>query len=215
MGAPTRDGLLTPVTGQDEALHAHSEPWASSEETAARMRAQLRRDTQPEIALRRKLHALGLRYRVNHPLPGIPRRRADLLFASSRVVVFVDGCFWHGCPQHGHIPKVNSWYWPDKIERNRLRDRDTDERLRALGWQSLRIWEHEVSQNAAARVAAAVRGRTVTKPAVRRSGAGSGLEPGGLRLESPGDPRGCSIGHATHEAACESADVMGSLPWRE
>ena len=109
--------------------------------------------------MRRLLYSAGLRYRVDRaPLPGL-RRRADVVFGPVRVAVFVDGCFWHGCPQHGTRPRSNEQWWHDKLERNRWRDRDTDDRLLAAGWQVLRVWEHEDPAAAAQRVQAAVRAR--------------------------------------------------------
>lgn len=106
------------------------------------------------------VHAAGLRYRVDRaPVPGL-RRRADLVFGPARVAVFIDGCFWHGCPEHGNRPQTNEQWWADKLERNRQRDRDTDTRLQAAGWQVLRVWEHEEPQDAARRVIAAAEART-------------------------------------------------------
>ena len=103
---------------------------------------QRRRDTKPELALRRAIHARGWRYRVDvAPLPKM-RRRADMVFTRARVAVFVDGCFWHRCPQHGTIPKNNRDWWIAKLDGNVARDRDTDERLRGEGWQVVRFWEH-------------------------------------------------------------------------
>jgi len=124
------------------------------------MSAQRSRDTSPELAVRTRLHRMGLRYRVHAaPLPSL-RRRADIVFGPARVAVFVDGCFWHGCPEHGRRRHdVNGWYWPDKIARNRARDADTDEQLRAAGWAVVRAWEHEEADAVAARVAALVRAR--------------------------------------------------------
>lgn len=109
-----------------------------------------RRDTAPELALRRELHRRGLRYFVHRrPLHDL-RREADIVFPKARVAIFVDGCFWHGCPDHGRRERqTNGWYWPEKIQRNRERDRDTDSKLQAAGWTSIRGWEHE----AVARVA--------------------------------------------------------------
>lgn len=115
------------------------------------MLATRRRDTACELAVRSAAHRLGLRFRVDWPLPGT-RRRADLAFTRSRVAVFVDGCFWHGCPQHATWPKRHAAWWKDKIERNMSRDRDTDERLRAIGWLSLRFWEHEDSEKVASQL---------------------------------------------------------------
>jgi DNA mismatch endonuclease (patch repair protein) len=108
------------------------------------MLAQRRRDTTPEMRLRREVHRRGLRFRVDAPLP-LPdvRRKADLLFTRRRVAVFVDGCFWHVCPVHGSSPKSNTIWWQEKLSANVARDRDTDRRLVAAGWVVIRIWEHE------------------------------------------------------------------------
>jgi DNA mismatch endonuclease (patch repair protein) len=132
-------------------------PPASSPDALRRMKAARQRDTNPELALRRELHRMGLRYRVDErPLPGI-RRRADVTFRSARVAVFVDGCFWHGCPEHGTSPKANAQWWRDKIDRNRARDVDTDRRLAEAGWRVVRLWEHDVKRDprAAAELVAA------------------------------------------------------------
>jgi len=136
------------------------EPFASTEGVRRRMSAQPREGTQPELAVRRAVHALGLRYFVHRPpLPGL-NRKADLVFPGPRVAVFVDGCFWHGCLDHGRrVFEVNGWYWPDKIERNRARDADTDRRLAAAGWMAVRVWEHEEPAAAAERIARIVGGR--------------------------------------------------------
>ncbi len=108
------------------------------------MQANRSRDTKPELAVRRRLHRRGLRYRVDAaPIPAL-RRRADIVFAKARVAVFVDGCFWHGCPEHGRKSfNHNTAYWPTKIAANMARDRDTDARLREAGWTVLRFWEHQ------------------------------------------------------------------------
>lgn len=122
------------------------------------MRGNVRRDTKPEVEVRRLLHAAGLRYRVDFPaLASDRRRRADIVFTSRRIAVFIDGCFWHGCPQHFVAPKANSDYWGPKIARNRERDIDTTERLEADGWLVLRFWEHEAPSDVAARIEAVVR----------------------------------------------------------
>lgn len=119
------------------------------------MQRQRRRDTAPERALRAELWKRGLRYRVDFRIPGT-RRRADIAFPSRRVAVFVDGCFWHGCAEHGTWPKKNAEWWRQKIEANRLRDADTDLRLRHAGWQVVRVWEHETALVAYERVVAAL-----------------------------------------------------------
>lgn len=116
------------------------------------MSRQARRDTKPEIELRRRLHRLGYRYRVNCPLPGMPRRRADITFSAKRVAVFVDGCFWHGCPEHGTSPRNNRVWWAEKLQKNVDRDRETDAYLRESGWTVVRVWEHEDPDEALRRV---------------------------------------------------------------
>ena len=106
--------------------------------------ATSRRDTGPELAVRRLLHASGLRYRVDvAPLPGLRRRRADIVFTARLVAVFIDGCFWHGCPEHWRLARQNTDYWGAKVQRNRDRDAETSDRLRDAGWTVLRFWEHE------------------------------------------------------------------------
>ena len=106
------------------------------------MQHQRRRDTKPELALRRALHARGWRFRVDiAPLPGL-RRRADIVFTRQRVAVYIDGCFWHGCPTHGTTPRNNRAWWVAKLQANATRDRNTDERLQAAGWTAIRAWEH-------------------------------------------------------------------------
>jgi DNA mismatch endonuclease (patch repair protein) len=120
------------------------------------------RDTAPELALRAALFRLGFRYRVDRPpLTGL-RRKADVLFLRLKIAVFVDGCFWHGCPEHATWPKANGDYWRRKILRNGERDSDTDRRLAEAGWLSVRVWEHEDPATAAARIAEIVRTRRTT-----------------------------------------------------
>ena len=116
------------------------------------MQATGRRDTAPELALRRELHRRGLRYRVELTVPALPRRRMDIVFTRARLVVLVDGCFWHSCPLHGTTATANAGYWDAKLEANRLRDRDTDTRLASAAWAVLRVWEHEQATTAADRV---------------------------------------------------------------
>lgn len=121
------------------------------------MQACRGRDTAPELALRSLLHKSGLRFRVDHRVLREVRRRADIVFVRARVVVFIDGCFWHGCPVHATWPKANAEFWRAKIEANRARDVDTDTRLASAGWRVLRAWEHEPVDEVAERVTALVR----------------------------------------------------------
>jgi DNA mismatch endonuclease (patch repair protein) len=106
------------------------------------MLAQRSWDTALELALRRALHALGFRYRVDLPVPGMHRRRADGTFVKWRTAAFVQGCFWRGCPQHLHAPVHNGKWRREKLEGNVRRDADTDAHLVRLGWVPLRLWEH-------------------------------------------------------------------------
>lgn len=107
------------------------------------MQVTRRRDTAPELAIRRALSPFHLRYRVDTaPVPGF-RRRADLVFLRARLAVFVDGCFWHACPRHATWPKRNAAWWRAKIKANVARDRETDVALRAAGWTVLHAWAHE------------------------------------------------------------------------
>ncbi len=123
------------------------------------MSRQRSRDTDVEVALRKLLHASGLRYRVHRrPVKGV-RREADIVFGPARVAVFVDGCFWHGCPEHATWPKNNAEFWRTKIEGNRTRDRDTDTRLADAGWLAVRVWEHESPVEAAVRIGVLVQSR--------------------------------------------------------
>jgi len=127
------------------------------------MRSNRGRDTGPELALRSAVHALGLRYRVSaRPLREV-RRTADLVFPRARVAVFLDGCFWHGCPDHHTVAATNAAFWAQKVESNRARDRDTDRRLADAGWASIRVWEHEDPVKAAQRIRSAVRSRLATQ----------------------------------------------------
>jgi len=121
------------------------------------MQSNRGRDTKPELALRSGVHALGLRYRINaRPLKEV-RRTADLVFTKAKVAVFLDGCFWHGCPEHHTISATNAEFWTEKVDTNRRRDRDTDRKLAEAGWTSIRVWEHEDPVEAAQRVRDAVR----------------------------------------------------------
>ena len=129
----------------------------SSPEASRRMRSVRQTGTSIEMALRRALHARGLRYRVQFSILVKPRRVADIAFPGRRVAVFVDGCFWHGCQEHGTWPKQNAQFWRNKILSNQARDADTDSRLRACGWHVLRVWAHEVPEEAADRIERVVR----------------------------------------------------------
>ncbi|MEV8430386.1 very short patch repair endonuclease [Streptomyces chartreusis] len=133
--------------------------WASSAAKRRNMQAVRSRDTKPELLVRRLVHANGLRYRVAaRPVPSL-RRTADMVFRPAKVAVFVDGCYWHGCPEHYVSPKTNSGYWSDKVARNIARDRDTDRQLENAGWLVLRYWEHASAQASAAEIIRVVRAR--------------------------------------------------------
>ena len=139
-----------------------AEPWASSPATRLIMQRNRCRDTAPELALRRAVHSLGLRYRVAaRPLPDC-RRTADLVFSRARVAVFLDGCFWHGCELHFKPPRTNVDFWVRKIKGNRLRDRQTDELLEERGWVVVRVWEHEDPKAVAGPLAMLVRSRAAS-----------------------------------------------------
>ncbi|WP_348626888.1 very short patch repair endonuclease [Rhizobium leguminosarum] len=131
----------------------------ASPEVGLRLAKVRQRGTTAELKLRKALHAKGLRYSLHVPLLSKPRRVADVSFPKTRVAVFVDGCFWHGCPIHGSWPKNNADFWREKIEANRARDADTDQRLANIGWTVVRVWEHENAQEAADRIADIVRSR--------------------------------------------------------
>jgi len=135
-------------------------PSASSEAVRAVMRGNRRRDSRPELALRSELHARGLRYRVDFKVgSGRSAPRPDIAFIRVRVAVFVDGCFWHGCHEHGVAPSVNRGYWRAKFALNKARDaRDTDV-LTQAGWVVIRVWEHEAAANAASLVQRVVEAR--------------------------------------------------------
>ncbi|PKM07165.1 MAG: very short patch repair endonuclease [Gammaproteobacteria bacterium HGW-Gammaproteobacteria-4] len=128
----------------------------SSPETSRRMAKVRQKGTDAEIALRSELYRRGLRYRVDYEVLKKPCRVADVAFPGLKIAVFVDGCFWHGCPKHGTWPKQNAEFWRQKIEANRLRDTDTNSRLLESGWTVLRFWEHESPIEATDTVAQAV-----------------------------------------------------------
>lgn len=134
--------------------------WASSAGVRASMKGNRGRDTAPELALRSLLHRRGLRYRVStRPLKN-SRRTTDIVFPRAKVAVFVDGCFWHGCPEHHRPSSVNSAFWREKIKGNRRRDVETTAMLKAEGWTVIRAWEHDDPAATADYVEAAVRAAT-------------------------------------------------------
>jgi DNA mismatch endonuclease (patch repair protein) len=132
-------------------------PFPASPGVTANMKANRRTNTKPELALRTALHALGYRYRKDYRLD-LPLRRVrpDIAFTRRKVAVFVDGCFWHACPDHGSKPKSNQWYWSPKLARNVERDRAADDALVRAGWTVIRLWEHVPLADAVALVVDAV-----------------------------------------------------------
>lgn len=135
------------------------ESWASSPASRRVMQGNRSKDTSPEMAVRRRLHAAGVRFRVAHrPEPGL-RRTADIVFTRQRIAVFIDGCYWHACPEHRTVAKANATYWSEKLARNVARDADTTGRLREAGWTVLRFWEHEDPDLVAAAVLGSVEER--------------------------------------------------------
>jgi DNA mismatch endonuclease (patch repair protein) len=141
-------------------------PSPSSPGRSANMRANKRTDTKPELALRSALHRMGYRFRKDHRLDlnGGARVRPDIAFTARKVAVFVDGCFWHVCPEHGRDPAVNEWYWAPKLRRNIERDRAADAALAAAGWQVVRVWEHEPLTAAVDAVIVALGGANCPNP---------------------------------------------------
>ncbi len=151
------------------------------------MRANRRTDTKPELALRRALHGRGYRYRKDYRLDlGDGKRvRPDIAFTARRVAVFVDGCFWHSCPQHGSKPAVNVSYWDPKLRRNVERDRAADTALAAAGWEVVRVWEHEPLADAVVAVLAALARHAPARPPAPASAPAPPAPPG---LPPPGCP---------------------------
>ncbi|WP_091764197.1 very short patch repair endonuclease [Blastococcus aurantiacus] len=131
-----------------------------------RMGAVKKRDNGPEMAVRRLLHAAGLRYRVAWPVPSQRRRTIDIAFTRARLAVFVDGCFWHGCPLHATSPKANAAWWVDKISTNQARDADVTAQLKNMGWTVLRFWEHEKPED----VVSVIVNRLTSSDSASRSG---------------------------------------------
>ncbi|MHB1054039.1 MAG: very short patch repair endonuclease [Thiobacillus sp.] len=124
----------------------------SSPEASRRMARVRQKGTGAELAIRKELYRMGARYRVDFAVLKKPRRVADIAFPGLKIAVFVDGCFWHGCPEHASWPKQNAEFWRQKIETNRAHDMDTDSRLVALGWELIRVWEHESPACAAQKI---------------------------------------------------------------
>ena len=144
---------FTPVEPRAEVTNLpYPEPTSPS--ATKTMRANRRSDTKPEVALRSLLHRSGLRFRKDYAIrrsDGIAVH-CDIAFVRRRVAVFVDGCFWHCCPEHGTVPKSNQAYWIPKLRRNVDRDRVTDRGLREAGWRVLRFWEHVSPEEANAEI---------------------------------------------------------------
>lgn len=131
-------------------------PPPTDKSTRKRMARQGRRDTKPEVLLRKALTARGLRYRVDFaPAEGV-RTKADVVFPRLRLAIFVHGCFWHGCPEHKRPTKSNTKWWAEKIAANRRRDEETAKKLKSAGWRVERVWEHEPPEEAAARISSIV-----------------------------------------------------------
>lgn len=135
--------------------HAPRYPAAMNRGRSNNMKANRRTNTKPEIRLRSALHRLGYRFRKDMPVrAGEVRVRPDIVFSRQRVAIFVDGCFWHCCPEHGRIPGVNGWYWDPKLKRNVERDREVTAALTRHGWTVIRLWEHEPLDTAVDQVVA-------------------------------------------------------------
>jgi DNA mismatch endonuclease (patch repair protein) len=137
-------------------------PVPSTPAVSERMRRARRTNTGPEVALRSELHRRGLRFRIQRPLTFDRRRKADIAFPTEQVAVFVDGCFWHSCPEHATSPRANAEFWQEKLERNRARDLDTNRQLADGGWLVIRVWEHEDPAAAADRILSEVRSRRMS-----------------------------------------------------
>ena len=138
------------------AVDLRTAPPPTSAAVRDRFRRQGRRDTVPELAVRRRLHARGVRYRVDVRPCRETRARGDLVWKGRKLVVFVDGCFWHACPLCGHLPNRNGGWWAEKLAANTARDRRTDAVLTGLGWRVLRFWEHEDPDDVVDRICAAL-----------------------------------------------------------
>lgn len=146
---------MAQLGADSEVVALPPESWASSPGSRRSMQGNRSRDTSPELAVRRLVHRAGCRYRVDvRPVPAI-RRRADIVFTRQQIAVFIDGCFWHGCPHHYVPPKSNADYWHPKIARNRERDLDTNRLLEGAGWSVMRFWAHEGPELVANQIIAA------------------------------------------------------------
>ena len=145
-----------------------SDIYSKSKRSAIMSRIRGKGNLKTELALVGLFRKHGIRgWRRDSRLIGRP----DFIFPRLRVAVFVDGCFWHGCPDHGTQPKSNAAWWAEKIRSNMKRDRDTDSRLAVEGWTLIRIWEHEAPDVAAACVVEAVSSETgPNRPAEPRPG---------------------------------------------
>ena len=129
---------------------------SSSKEVSERMKRMPTKDSKPELRLRKAIYGLGFRYRLHRKdLPGKP----DIAFGPAKVAVFVDGCFWHNCPEHGTIPKNNREWWLEKFQRNQERDMLKDEQLKEMGWLPIHVWEHEDPDTAARNIKKLVKER--------------------------------------------------------
>jgi DNA mismatch endonuclease, patch repair protein len=137
-------------------------PHPTSAAVTAAMKGNKRADTKPELALRSALHRLGLRFRKDHLLCTSQgsKVKVDIAFTRARVAVFVDGCFWHGCSEHGNTPKANTAYWGPKLRRNRDRDERVNRELREDGWKVVRVWEHASVSAGVGEVIAAIGAKT-------------------------------------------------------
>ena len=137
-------------------------PHPSSKSVSAVMRGNRSSDTSPEVALRAALHRRGYRFRKNLRISvqGVARR-PDIVFTRWKIVVFVDGCFWHSCPTHGRQPRSNSEYWSAKLGRNRARDAATNDAFTSAGWAVVRVWEHEPTSMALALVEEAIKAKAL------------------------------------------------------
>jgi DNA mismatch endonuclease (patch repair protein) len=140
---------------------------AKRSEVMARIRGKGNRTTEVRLAALFRAHGIT-GWRRQHPLPGRP----DFAFPARRLAVFVDGCFWHGCPRHGTLPKGNARFWREKLARNRARDREVNRELRRRGWRVIRIWEHELRPSAEARVVGRLRRSLGPPPAAASVGRG-------------------------------------------